>query len=159
MSMFSINSLLGTWKINRQMVSQVNRQQIGFATGTAKFAQHSSKQKAQEEIICCQESGEMRQINMRESLKFRKSYYYQSNGRDINVYFDPQATELFHRIVFEKLNDGKENCRGTGKHLCEKDFYQTEYDFSELPERFSIINKANGPNKNYMIITHFCREK
>ncbi|KJZ68450.1 hypothetical protein HIM_12159 [Hirsutella minnesotensis 3608] len=180
-------SLLGTWKLERDLVSKLPSHPSGHFSGTAQFLLRdqtsdglkcAGKESAnsvssdQEPSAGLEylyiEDGEFKTdagFGFRASRRYVWRYHEQ---RDIlSVWFakpdDPlRADYLFHEVEFEQPSNGQRGLgwRATAGHLCIDDFYNVEYNFA-----FKAVNlvdwiigyTVNGPKKDYTISGRYTR--
>lgn len=171
-------SLLGTWKLERDLVSKLNSHPSGHFSGTAKFLLREATRDGREGQFA---DGGAEDLGM-EYLYVEEGMFRASNGltfqatrryvwrydeqRDVLsqwfVRTDDQkrADYLFHEIEFVVPAAGEEqdrNDRGweaKAGHLCVEDFYDVAYEFSFAAVNLSkwrIGYTVKGPKKDYSI--------
>lgn len=168
-------SLLGEWKLERDLVSQLPSHPSGHFSGIAKFLLREGTRDGREtefdkigegddpvtEYLYVEE-GDFKASN---GLTFRATrryvWRYDEDNDRLSVWFvktdDPKKADyLFHNVEFSKPGE-EDDCKGwraTAGHLCIDDFYDVNYEFC-----FAAINlkdwrlryTVKGPKKNYTI--------
>ncbi|KAK6347867.1 hypothetical protein TWF718_005687 [Orbilia javanica] len=171
-------SLLGEWKLDRELVSKRTEQPTGRFTGTATFSLRNGTPHGREEEFAkieqeggdhgfeylYVENGEF--VDQAKGLKFnatrRYIWRYNEKKDKLSVWFvktdeDRTADYLFHEIDFISPNEGgkeEDGWKAIGSHLCIEDMYNVQYMFS-----FNSVNlrewklgySVNGPKKDYRI--------
>ena len=170
-------SLLGTWKLERDLISKLPSHPSGHFSGTAKFL---LRQKTTDGLQCSSneypvaepdsegleylyiEEGEFKTDTGFGFRATRRYVWRYDEGRDaLSVWFvnpddEKRADYLFHEIEFEQPADGKRDRGWSAKagHLCIDDFYDVNYNFAfqavNLRE-WSIGYTVKGPKKDYTI--------
>lgn len=172
-------SLLGTWKLERDLVSKLPSHPTGHFSGTAQFllrrqtpdglqcaadgtpaATPSDDEEAWEYLYI--EEGEFKTESGFGFKATRRYVWRYDEERDVlSVWFAKpgdakRADYLFHEVEFEMPVDGQRE-RGwpaKAEHLCIDDFYDVKYNFAfqavNLRE-WSVGYTVKGPKKNYMI--------
>ncbi|KAF3319034.1 hypothetical protein TWF173_005439 [Orbilia oligospora] len=170
-------SLLGEWKLDRQLVSKKPEQPSRFI-GTATFSLRNGTSHGREEEFANveQEGGDQgfeylyvengEFVDDANGLRFNatRRYIWRYNERKdkLSVWFvktdeDRTADYLFHEIDFIPPGEGgkgEDGWKAIGSHLCIEDMYNVQYKFS-----FSSVNlkqwrlgySVNGPRKDYSI--------
>lgn len=128
MTGFPLFSLAGGWRVCRDAGGQ------GVFRGRAVFSPAAAG-------LLYREEGEMRLASGGVFGAYR-SYIYREEAGGFSVFFDESPPRLFHAVRLDACG------RGTGRHLCGRDVYETEYDFS-APHGFSILHRVRGPRKDY----------
>jgi len=174
-------SLLGEWRLERDLVSKLPSHPSGHFSGTAEFLMREGTRDGREtqfdklgedgdpgmEYLYIEE-GDFKASN---GLTFRATRryvwrYVESTDR-LSVWFvrtddQKRADYLFHEIEFAipaDEDDGK-GWRATAGHLCIDDFYDVNYQF-----RFESVNlkdwrlayTVKGPKKDYTISGSYTR--
>jgi hypothetical protein len=173
-------SLLGTWKLERDIVSKLPSHPSGHFSGTAKFLVRS---KTSDGLQCVSdpnsqppaptdgeddgleylyvEEGTFRATNGFSFTATRRYIYrYDETSDTLSVWFVKpddalRADYLFHNVEFGAASgsDGG-GWRATAGHLCIDDFYGVEYEFvfkAVNIERWSVKYKVKGPKKDYTL--------
>ncbi|KAH6854080.1 hypothetical protein B0I37DRAFT_441135 [Chaetomium sp. MPI-CAGE-AT-0009] len=172
-------SLLGEWKLERDLTSKLPSHPSGHFSGTAKFLLREGTKDGREaafDALCADgdpgleylyiEEGDFKAAN---GLTFRATRRYvwrYDEGKDrLSVWFaktddQKRADYLFHEVEFippredgEGENDGK-GWEAKAGHLCIDDFYNVKYNFN-----FNAVNLVDwrlaytvkGPKKDYTI--------
>ncbi|KAK0657010.1 hypothetical protein B0T16DRAFT_318577 [Cercophora newfieldiana] len=168
-------SLLGEWKLERDLTSRLPSHPSGHFSGTARFLLREGTRDGREaqfdnlgedgdpgmEYLYIEE-GDFKASN---GLTFRATrryvWRYNDNTDRLSIWFvktddQKRADYLFHDVEFAPPgdeDDGK-GWRATAGHLCIDDFYDVNYQF-----RFGSINlkdwrlayTVKGPKKDYTI--------
>ena len=173
-------SLLGTWKLERDLVSKLPSHPTGHFSGTAKFllrrktpdglqcaaAEASAADPAPEDDEDLEylyiEEGEFK-TDTGFGFKATRRYVWRYNDRldVLSVWFvkpddDKRADYLFHEVEFSMPEDGKRDNGWSAKagHLCIDDFYNVKYNFAfqgvNLRD-WSVGYTVRGPKKDYTI--------
>ena len=170
----TFRSLLGEWRLERDLVSKMPSHPSGHFSGTAKFLLREGTRDGREaqfdevgsdgdpglEYLYIEE-GDFKASN---GLTFRATrryiWRYSEEKGTLSVWFvkpddQKRADYLFHNIDFlvGEEDDGK-GWRATAGHLCIDDFYDVNYEF-----RFEVVNlrdwrlayTVKGPKKDYTI--------
>ncbi|OHW91861.1 pyridine nucleotide-disulfide [Colletotrichum incanum] len=172
-------SLLGTWKLERDLTSRLPSHPSGHFSGTAQFL---LRDKTADGLKCASgsvpadepldddglateylyiEDGEFRADN---GLVFRATrryvWRYDEKKDIVSVWFvktddSKRADYLFHEIEFLPPPEGDQKpWQAKAGHLCIDDFYDVKYDFAfkavNLKE-WNIRYTVNGPKKDYTI--------
>ncbi|KAK1987322.1 hypothetical protein LZ30DRAFT_745887 [Colletotrichum cereale] len=174
-------SLLGTWKLERDLISRLPSHPSGHFSGTAQFL---LRDRTADGLKCVSgsvpadessdgdgdglaaeylyiEDGEFRADN---GLVFRATRRYvwrYDEKRDVvSVWFAKtddakRADYLFHEIEFLPPPDGDQRpWQAKAGHLCIDDFYDVKYDFAFKAvnlKEWDIQYTVNGPKKDYTI--------
>lgn len=90
------------------------------------------------------------------SVSFFRENIYCLNQDYLDVYFahNRKRGAFFHRLFFSK---NPKDCLAHGEHLCGQDLYEGTYQFID-PNRFTILYRIKGPQKNMQICTLFQRQ-
>jgi len=174
-------SLLGEWKLERDLTSRLPSHPSGHFSGTAKFFLREGTREGREaefdrlndegnsgmEYLYVEE-GDFKASN---GLTFRamRRYVWRYNEQKdkLSVWFvktddQKKADYLFHEVEFT-VPGGEDDGKGwhaTAGHLCIDDFYNVNYEFF-----FQAINlrswrltyTVNGPKKDYTIDGRYTR--
>ncbi|KAK4454516.1 hypothetical protein QBC34DRAFT_445502 [Podospora aff. communis PSN243] len=174
-------SLLGEWKLERDLISRLPSHPSGHFSGTARFLLREGTRDGREsqfdrlvangdpgmEYLYVEE-GDFKASN---GLTFRATrryiWRYNDSTDRLSVWFaktddQKRADYLFHEVDFilpENDSDGK-GWKATAGHLCIDDFYDVDYEF-----RFAAINlqdwrlayTVKGPKKDYRISGTYTR--
>lgn len=156
-------SLLGTWKLERDLVSRLPSHPTGHFSGTARFL---LREKTADGLQCATDSssgssspasgfeylyieeGEFTTNNFSFKATRRYVWRYDDESDTLSVWFtkpddEKRADYLFHEIEFEPpALDGDRRVKESGKgwkaksgHLCIDDYYDVKYSF-----RFQAVN-------------------
>jgi hypothetical protein len=168
-------SLLGTWKLERDLVSKLPSHPSGHFSGTAQFL---LREKTKDGIQCAAsttalipndegleylyiENGEFRTDSGFSFQATRRYIWRYDETRDVvSVWFAKpddlaRADYLFHEIEFDKPDEARDQgWAAKAGHLCEDDYYNVKYNFG-----FQAVNLSNwkieytvkGPKKDYTI--------
>ncbi|KAJ6262928.1 hypothetical protein Dda_1486 [Drechslerella dactyloides] len=173
-------SLLGEWKLERDLTSRRPGQPSGHFSGTAKFLLREGTADGREaEFATLEAEGgdrgfeylyieEGQFVDRSQGLRFNatRRYIWRYTEKDdrLSVWFvktddELRADYLFHGVemVVPEDGQGENNADGweaKGGHLCVKDFYNVKYNF-----KFEAVNlkewrlayTVNGPKKDYTI--------
>ncbi|KAK1757861.1 hypothetical protein QBC47DRAFT_295955 [Echria macrotheca] len=168
-------SLLGEWKLERDLISRLPSHPSGHFSGTAKFLLREGTNDGREsQFDKLAETGDagMEYLYIEEGdfkasngLTFRATrryvWRYNEQKDQLSVWFvktddQKRADYLFHAVEFIVPEDpDNETCwRAKAGHLCIDDFYNVKYEF-----RFQAINLTDwrltytvkGPKKDYTI--------
>ncbi|KAK4129085.1 hypothetical protein N657DRAFT_652581 [Parathielavia appendiculata] len=172
-------SLLGEWKLERDLISKLPSHPSGHFTGTAKFLLRDGTRDGREsefdrlnkdgdpglEYLYIEE-GDFRATN---GLTFRATrryvWRYSEEKDKVSVWFvktDDQnrADYLFHEVDFVVPKSGKQDgedgkgWEATAGHLCIDDFYDVRYlfNFKAVNLRdWGLAYTVKGPKKDYKI--------
>ncbi|KAL2136205.1 hypothetical protein VTI74DRAFT_5083 [Chaetomium olivicolor] len=176
-------SLLGEWKLERELTSKLPDHPSGHFSGTAKFLLREGTRDAREsefdslgedvdpvmEYLYIEE-GDFKAYN---GLTFHttRRYVWRYNERKdkLSVWFvktgdQKRVDYLFHEVEFVVPNEGEEpdgrGWQATAGHLCINDFYDVRYEFN-----FKAVNlrdwrlayTVKGPKKDYTIDGFYSR--
>ena len=164
-------SLLGEWKLERDLVSRLNTHPSGKFVGTAKFllragttdGRHTSEGADLGLEYLYIEDGEFSASNKMTFRATRRYVWRYDEATDLlSVWFvktddSLKADYIFHDIEFvipDKDADENKGWEAKASHLCIDDLYDVKYDFA-----FKAVNLANwrirysvkGPKKDYTI--------
>ncbi|KAL2021365.1 hypothetical protein VTK56DRAFT_7230 [Thermocarpiscus australiensis] len=178
-------SLLGKWKLERQLVSKLPSHPSGHFSGTARFLLREGTRDGRESEFDARgddgdpgleylyiEEGEFKASN---GLTFRATrryvWRYDQEKDKLSVWFvktddQKRADYLFHEVEFqvskegEVRDDGGKGWEATAGHLCIDDFYDVKYRF-----HFEAVNlrdwrlayTVKGPKKDYTIDGSYSR--
>lgn len=175
-------SLLGTWKLERDLTSRLPYHPSGHFSGTARFLLRSKTTDGLSASAAAKDDGtgleylyiEEGEFKTEQGFSFtatrRYVWRYDEETDKISVWFvKPEelkrADYLFHQVEIiqpEKLETGK---RGDGwdakaGHLCVEDYYDVRYNFKFKAVNLSqwgIEYTVNGPKKDYTIRGKYTR--
>lgn len=157
-------SLLGTWKLERDLFSRLPSHPTGHFSGTARFllrhktpdglqcAQDSSSASPTSESACSGleylyiEEGEFTTNGFAFKATRRYVWRYDDDSDTLSVWFtkpedEKRADYLFHEVEFEQPSregDGllaSDGWRAKSGHLCIDDYYDVKYNF-----KFQAVN-------------------
>ena len=134
------NALIGQWMLKRIITPG------GVFEGTATFARVS------EGVLNYKEEG-LFTLDNGNKLNPTKSYQWCLEEGSIVVYFNDGVTkgQRFHELEFIS------NASAMAKHLCSPDTYDSQYSFSDMPQRFTITHVVEGPEKDYTSVSAFTK--
>ncbi|KEY68094.1 hypothetical protein S7711_05504 [Stachybotrys chartarum IBT 7711] len=169
-------SLLGTWKLERDLYSRLPSHPSGHFSGTAQFL---LREKTKEGIVCASNSTDASipddegmeylyiedgEFKTEQGFGFRATRRYvwrYDERRDVlSVWFakpdDPsRADYLFHEVEFEEPTRNREKgWSAKAGHLCIDDFYNVKYNFAFKAvnlDDWTLRYTVNGPKKDYTI--------
>ncbi|KAK4200034.1 hypothetical protein QBC40DRAFT_280713 [Triangularia verruculosa] len=176
-------SLLGEWKLERELASKLPSHPSGHFSGTAKFFLREGTRDGREaEFDSIVENGgrigmeylyiEEGDFKASNGFTFRATrryiWRYNEDKDELSVWFaktddQKRADYLFHKVEFiVPKDDNEKSWKATAGHMCIKDYYDVKYDF-----RFKAVNlldwnlayTVNGPNKDYTIDGTYTRQK
>lgn len=161
--------LQGRWTITRNLNSFLPGFPSGTFSGSACFHPRFPTSKDYNAEYLYVEDGTLVTHNGL-TLKANKRYAYRySEAKDqISVWFvkdDGKKTDyLFHDILLapKTAKSHQKGWQAAGTHLCEKDNYDSSYDFrfsGATLQQLSLKFIVKGPNKNYVSDTRFERPK
>lgn len=169
-------SLLGTWKLERDLVSKLPAHPSGHFSGTAKFL---LREKTKEGLRCVAngagapapdesgweylyiEEGEFKTEHGFGFTATRRYVWRYDDAKDVvSVWFAKpedlkRADYLFHEIEFAGPEEATEKgWKAAAGHLCIDDYYNVKYNFAfqavNLKE-WGIEYTVKGPKKDYTI--------
>ncbi|QUC19356.1 uncharacterized protein UV8b_03597 [Ustilaginoidea virens] len=175
-------SLLGTWKLERDVTSRLATHPNGHFSGTAKFLLRA---KTPDGCQCAKQGPELGALDdtgleylyiedgefkTDQGFGFRASrryiWRYDEESEKLSVWFAKpddlaRADYLFHEIEFQHRNEGGEQgWAAKAGHLCIDDYYDVGYNFAfeavNLKE-WTIDYTVNGPKKDYTIRGKYTR--
>ncbi|EFY97359.1 FAD dependent oxidoreductase [Metarhizium robertsii ARSEF 23] len=176
-------SLLGTWKLERELTSKLPTHPSGHFSGTAWFL---LRDKTSDGLQCARQSlgssdpdedGGMEylyiedgEFKTEQGFGFRASrryiWRYNENEESLSVWFakpgDPKRADyLFHEIEFLQPENGREKgWSAKAGHLCIDDYYDVKYNFAFQAvnlQNWSIEYTVKGPKKDYSIKGEYTR--
>ena len=135
-------NLEGNWSIKRHIID-LSCVALGFGNGKASFVRAGNNKNVllYDEILDLHLVGCKPHSGARQEYKF----IYDIKADSISKY--TSSENLMYR--FEMGGEG-----ATGTYLCNRDKYVAFYNFTDN-NRFTLIYKVSGPEKNYTIITEF----
>lgn len=170
-------SLLGTWKLERDLTSRLPTHPSGHFSGTAQFLLRDKTSdglqcaKQELEMSNCEEDVGMEYLYIEDGefktdsgFGFRATrryvWRYDEQKESLSVWFakpdDPKRADyLFHEIEFLQPQGGREKgWSAKAGHLCIDDYYDVKYNFAFEAvnlKNWSIEYMVNGPQKDYTI--------
>lgn len=171
-------SLLGEWKLERDLVSRLPTHPSGHFSGTATFllrertrdgreAEHDAVLEKDDDIgleYLYVEEGTFAASN---GLSFRATrryvWRYDEKKDKLSVWFvktddQKRADYLFHQVEFiipdTEAEDTPQIWRANAGHLCIDDFYDVDYRFNFKAinlKDWSLAYRVKGPKKDYTI--------
>ena len=171
-------SLLGTWKLERDLKSTLPSHPSGHFSGTAKFlirektADGLPAKKADEEsggsssfdessleYLYIEEGDFQTESGFGFKATRRYVWRYDEKKERISVWFArpedlKRADYLFHEIEFEQPETRENGWPAKAGHLCIDDYYDVKYNFGFKAvnlDRWSIDYSVKGPKKDYTI--------
>jgi hypothetical protein len=181
-------SLLGTWRLERDLVSKLPTHPSGHFSGTAKFLLRnktteglqcttdgeptpSSSSSSGWEYLYIEEGEFKTDTGFGFTATRRYVWRYDDDSDTLSVWFvkpddEKRVDYLFHEVEFEQqpplAADGRSNgWNAKSGHLCVEDFYDVNYNF-----KFAAVNlkdwtvgyTVRGPKKDYTIRGKYTRE-
>ncbi|KAI0753284.1 putative pyridine nucleotide-disulfide oxidoreductase [Daedaleopsis nitida] len=180
-------SLLGTWRLERDLLSRSPGFPSGHFSGTARFLLREPTREAR----MCVSDPEYARLRSEEwmeeylyvedgtlttesgqSFQATRRYVWRYSERDdeISVWFvkprdQKRVDYLFHRVEFAMPDgeDAEEDVRGweaRAGHLCVKDYYNVKYRFTFRAvnlERWTVEYAVKGPAKDYTLVGEYRR--
>ncbi|KAI9903748.1 hypothetical protein N3K66_000277 [Trichothecium roseum] len=176
-------SLLGKWRLERDLVSKLPSHPSGHFSGTAHFHLRS---KTSDGLRCAAEETSTTTAADEQGLEYlyveegefqtstgfgfkatrRYVWRYDDDREVLSVWFtkpedQARADYLFHEVEFEQPPDRRNGWDAKAGHLCIDDFYDVKYNF-----RFEAVNletwtvgyTVKGPKKDYTIHGCYRRE-
>ncbi|KHN98960.1 Flavin monooxygenase-like protein [Metarhizium album ARSEF 1941] len=176
-------SLLGTWKLERELASRLPTHPSGHFSGTARFL---LRDKTSDGLQCARQGLESTvsdegagleylyiedgEFKTEQGFGFRASrryiWRYDDNEESLSVWFtkpeDPKRADyLFHQIEFLQPEKGRdEGWSAKAGHVCIDDYYDVQYNFEFEAvnlKNWSIEYTVNGPKKDYSIRGAYAR--
>lgn len=176
-------SLLGTWKLERELTSTLPTHPSGHFSGTARFL---LRDKTSDGLQCARQSLgssdpdedrgmeylyiEDGEFKTEQGFGFRASrryiWRYNEKEESLSVWFakpgDPKRADyLFHEIEFLQPENGCEKgWSAKAGHLCIDDYYDVKYNFAFQAvnlQNWSIEYTVKGPKKDYSIKGEYTR--
>ena len=171
-------SLLGEWKLERDLVSRLPTHPSGHFSGTAKFLPREATRDGREaEHDAALESGndvgleylyvEEGMFTASNGLSFRATrryvWRYDERKDKLSVWFvktddAKRADYLFHQVEFitpdTETESASKTWRANAGHLCIDDFYDVDYRFNFKAinlKDWSLAYRVRGPKKDYLI--------
>ncbi|KAK4144833.1 uncharacterized protein C8A04DRAFT_36207 [Dichotomopilus funicola] len=166
-------SLLGEWKLDRDLVSKLPSHPSGRFSGTARFLLRDGTADGRESLFDPENPGseylyvEEGDFTATNGFKFhatRRYVWRYDEGKDrLSVWFvktDDQlrADYLFHEVEFTVPQGEGENTQkgweATAGHLCIDDFYNVRYGFNFKAvnlQDWRLAYTVKGPKKDYTI--------
>ena len=171
-------SLLGTWRLERDLTSRLPSHPSGHFSGTAQFllrdktsdglqcvkdgtpASASSDDDLGSEYLYIEDGEFMTDGGFGFRATRRYIWRYDEPKDVISVWFakpddQKRADYLFHEIEFLTPQGGRdEGWRAKAGHLCIDDYYDVKYNFAFEAvnlKQWSIEYTVNGPKKDYTI--------
>lgn len=164
-------SLLGTWTLERDLISKLPSHPSGHYSGTAQFllrgkttdglqcaANGTNTQDARGWEYLYIEDGEFKTDTGFGFRATRRYVYRYDEARDVlSVWFvkpddDMRADYLFHEVEFGQAE--KEGWPAKAGHLCVDDFYDVKYMFGFRAvnlKQWGVEYAVRGPKKDYTI--------
>lgn len=177
-------SLLGTWKLERDLNSRLPTHPSGHFSGTAQFLLRG---KTADGLQCAKQGLELSdsqgedsgleylyvedgEFKTNQGLGFRATrryvWRYDEQRESLSVWFakpdDPKRADyLFHEMEFLQPSEGRHGgWSARAGHLCIDDYYDVKYNFAfeavNLKD-WSIEYTVNGPKKDYTISGKYIR--
>ncbi|KAL2161711.1 hypothetical protein VTH06DRAFT_8273 [Thermothelomyces fergusii] len=172
-------SLLGEWKLERDLISRLPSHPTGHFSGTAKFLlRYATRDGRETDFDALTENGgdpgleylyvEEGEFTAPSGLTFRATrryvWRYDEKRDRLSVWFvrtddQKRADYLFHEIDFVVPDEGRGEADGKGweakaGHLCVDDFYDVKYQFNFRAVNLSdwrLSYAVTGPKKDYTI--------
>jgi hypothetical protein len=170
-------SLLGTWKLERDLTSRLPSHPSGHFSGTAQFL---LRERTSDGLQCAMQGLELSESNQEGDMEYlyiedgefktnqgfgfrasrRYVWRYDEQKESLSVWFakpdDPKRADyLFHEIEFLQPEGGREGgWPAKAGHLCIDDYYDVKYNFAFEAvnlKSWNIEYTVNGPKKDYTI--------
>lgn len=140
------NLLKGFWSLKRKVIDNNSAEIIMSGTGYALFSSHNN------DTTVNDKNNETLLYSEKIFLDIlpnpaKQSYIYKNNGSSITKFF--RDGRLFYELEFTEGQKAK------GKHLCARDFYSSNYNYSCDDHKLTITYTVNGPAKNHQIISEY----
>lgn len=140
---------------------------IAECEGTASLNLHCEEATiwTRRQLLLYEETGNMVTAAMPDRINsFSKTYFYElsadTGALELKIYFDVsrEGADLSHEDLFCTFNLSKATVGGdpvpSSEHLCQDDRYLGEL-FLEDKSTWTLRYQVMGPNKDYIIETHF----
>ncbi|EGZ76816.1 FAD/NAD(P)-binding domain-containing protein [Neurospora tetrasperma FGSC 2509] len=171
-------SLLGEWKLERDLVSRLPTHPSGHFSGTARFllrertrdgreAEHDAALEKDDDIGLEYLYVEEGMFTASNGFSFRATrryvWRYDEKKDKLSVWFvktddQKKADYLFHQVEFvipdTETEDAPQAWRANAGHLCIDDFYDVDYRFNFKAvnlKDWSLAYRVKGPKKDYLI--------
>ncbi|KAK3488522.1 hypothetical protein B0T13DRAFT_406697 [Neurospora crassa] len=171
-------SLLGEWKLERDLVSRLPTHPSGHFSGTARFllrertrdgreAEHDAALEKDDDIGLEYLYVEEGMFTASNGFSFRATrryvWRYDEKKDKLSVWFvktddQKKADYLFHQVEFvipnTETEDAPQAWRANAGHLCIDDFYDVDYRFNFKAvnlKDWSLAYRVKGPKKDYVI--------
>nr|CAE81933.1 conserved hypothetical protein [Neurospora crassa] len=171
-------SLLGEWKLERDLVSRLPTHPSGNFSGTARFllrertrdgreAEHDAALEKDDDIGLEYLYVEEGMFTASNGFSFRATrryvWRYDEKKDKLSVWFvktddQKKADYLFHQVEFvipnTETEDAPQAWRANAGHLCIDDFYDVDYRFNFKAvnlKDWSLAYRVKGPKKDYVI--------
>jgi hypothetical protein len=167
-------ALHGTWAVHRRITSTKGSFPSGVFSGTASFhprfpTPDKSGAKFDLEYLYIESGTFTPESGASITASRRYVYRYSESEKQLSVWFvkpdrNLEVDYLFHNLTFAPPEEAKEEgaCVAEADHLCVKDMYETKYRFSLKGialHAFQCTHTVKGPNKDYVALTDYRREK
>ncbi|RNA34488.1 hypothetical protein BpHYR1_041743 [Brachionus plicatilis] len=138
----------GTWLLKRTIVGH------GVMKGKARFEKFGWNQPFTKKLLY-REDGVF-ELNDGNKLDTYKEYLYMLENEKLAVYFfeNNKQDRLFHFLDFKHIDN--DLLLATAIHHCSLDIYNVKYEILSR-NKFQIVYKVNGPEKNYVSQTLLTR--
>ncbi|KAH8890443.1 hypothetical protein GQ53DRAFT_721683 [Thozetella sp. PMI_491] len=176
-------SLLGEWKLERDLISRLPSHPSGHFSGTAKFLlRRGTKDGRDTEFERLEQDGdpgleylyiEDGEFRAENGMIFRATrryiWRYNEQTDKLSVWFaktddQKKADYLFHQVEFKVPADQESSADAVWEadagHLCIDDFYNVNYTFQFAAvnlTNWTLAYKVNGPQKDYTIKGQYSR--
>lgn len=170
-------SLLGTWRLERDLKSKLPTHPSGHFSGTAQFLLRS---RTSDGLQCATSSPppptidedptaweylyiEDGEFKTEQGFGFRATrryvYRYDEATDKLSVWFahpeqQKRADYLFHEVEFQQADKDSDGWSAKSGHLCIDDYYDVKYNFKFKAvnlKRWTVAYTVNGPKKDYTI--------
>jgi hypothetical protein len=167
-------ALHGTWAVHRRITSTKGSFPSGVFSGTANFhprfpTPDKSGAKFDLEYLYIESGTFTPESGASITASRRYVYRYSESKKQLSVWFvkpdrNLEVDYLFHNLAFASPEEAKEEgaCVAEADHLCVKDMYETKYRFplkGIALHTFQCTHTVKGPNKDYVALTDYRREK
>ncbi|MFJ9449407.1 MULTISPECIES: DUF6314 family protein [unclassified Herbaspirillum] len=139
----------GRWNFSRTMLGAEDVL-IGEADGTAEFLRVSDTP-----LLHYKESGQLRLTADRRVVAFSRRFDYEIAGDLVHVAFADgmQAGQAYQSYRYDAV---KQALLPVEAHLCILDRYDGSYQLIDT-DQFELRTRIDGPQKDYLVHTHFTR--
>ncbi|MCJ1330177.1 hypothetical protein MMC10_006860 [Thelotrema lepadinum] len=155
----TMRGLQGPWKMQRKLQSVIADYPSGTLTGTASFHPRAPTDPEYDLEYLYVEKGSLvteQGLSMNTHRKY--VYRYREDKDQLSVWFVKQDGKtcdyLYHELEFQARDPEPQEAswRAKGDHLCEADFYSSQYGFhfnGVALKNFTVKHAVKGPKKDY----------